>query len=46
MKPGTGSHVIVDLHGASNLDCERSVRDAIEGLTAFIEKRKPQWQNR
>ena len=32
MKPGTGSHVIVDLHGASNLDCERSVRDAIKEI--------------
>ena len=32
MKPGTGAHVIVDLHGASNLNCERSVRKAIEEI--------------
>ena len=29
MNSGAGAHVIVDLHGASNLDSERLVRDAI-----------------
>ena len=32
MKRGMGAHVIVDLHGASNLDCEHSIRDAIDEI--------------
>ena len=32
--------------GSEDLVCNLLAEDGIEGLTAFIEKRKPQWQDR